>query len=340
MMNDLLNRMSVDMSIRRFKNESEGSFVYRLCYSALGQWCLSTAQCSFGANNGTTKHSQTIVMNDLIARFSKLFPFISNRFIDTSNQQVSFPVHIRRVYEETGYLLTDDSNRNNLANFGRCIQIGSKSLFFGLPNTSISMNGLGMYTNPTKYSISTKDFLIRDNLTCEEFFHSRFDPIDFYDRDINLSDLEFFNPKSNNAPSQSWGKKIETDCTVARKFETGPFYRVMKMSDDSLQFVDEPVEQQNDSFISYEYRRLYFALKAHYGKHIKATITKLDDVCSRISLRGHLPNREYYFFLLISWPEKNAFDKLNFIIQNDFLPEAITSLTHIGIEIIGGQPNA
>jgi len=337
-MNDLLSRMSSDMRISRFRNESEGSFVYRLCYSALGQWCLSTAQCLSGDTNGTTKHSQTIVMNDLLAGFSKLFPFISDRFIDKSNQQASFPVHIRRVYEETGYLLTDDNNHNRLANFGRSIQIGSKALFFGLPNTPIIVNGLGVYTNPTEYLVSIKDFLIRDNLTCEEFFQSRFDPIDFYDRDINLTELEFFNPKSNNVPSQSWGKSLETDCTVARKLEMGPFYRVMKMS-DALQFADEPIEQQNDSFLSYEYRRLYFALRSHYDKHLKATITKLDEMYSKIRIGGHLPNREYYLLLLMSWPQKNAFDKVNFIIPNDFLPEVIALLANIGIKIKGGQMN-
>lgn len=338
MMNDLLNRMSTDMRISRFRNESEESFVYRLCYSALGQWCLSTAQCLFGATNGTTKHSQTIVMNDLLARFSKLFPFVSDRFIDKSNQRVSFPVHIRRVYEETGYLLTDDNNHNRLANFGRSIQIGSKALFFGLPNTPITVNGLGVYTNPTEYLVSTKDFLIRDDLTCEEFFRSRFDPIDFYDRDIDLTELEFFNPKSNNVPSQSWSKSLETDCTIARKSETGPFYRVMKMS-DALQFADEPIEQQNDSFLSYEYRRLYLALKSHYNKHLKATITKFDEMYSKIRIGGHLPNREYYLLLLMSWPQKNAFDKVNFIIPNDFLLEVVTLFENIGIKIKGGQMN-
>jgi hypothetical protein len=44
--------------------------------------------------------------------------------------------------------------------------------------------------------------------------------------------------------------------------------------------------------------------------------------------------------LLLSWPEHNAFDKVNFIIRNDLLTGVIEALADIGIEIKGGQTNA
>ena len=234
--------------------------------------------------------------------------------------------------------ISGTTKHNQIANYGRSILIGNTALFFGIPNMAYNINGLGVFSRPTLYKITKKEFLIRDDLTCEEYFRSQYDPIDFYDRDIDLSKLDFFNPQMNNAPSQSWGKRLETDCTVAQDTKTGSFFRMMKV-DDILQFPDEPLEQQNDSFTSYEYRRLYFAMKAHYGKPVKATITKYDEVYSKIRLGGHLPNREYYFMLLLSWPENNAFDKANFIIRNDFLNEVTAVLTNIGIEIKGGHAN-
>lgn len=339
MMNDLLIAMSSDMGISRFCDETDDSFIYRLCYSALGLWCLYTAQNSLDGVTGTTKHNQTIVLNELMVRFSELFPSISDKFIDTKNQQVSFTVHVRRVYEETGYLLTDKNNHNMIANYGRSIPIGNMTLFFGLPTTAYTVNGLGAFSSSTVYKVFTKEFLIRDNLTYEEFFRTRFDLIDFYERDIDTGELEFFNPLLNAVPSQSWGKLMETDCTVARKSETGPFYRVMHIS-GKLQFADEPIEQQNDTFTSYEYRRLYFALKAHYHKPLNAIITRKDKVYSKIRVGGYLPNREYYYLLLLSWPINNAFDKVNFLILNSLLPNAIVALTNIGIEIRGGHTNA
>ncbi len=329
---ELLTTMSNDMNIQKYRNETNESFVFRLCYSALGQWCLSTATNIIGETVGTTKHNQTIVLNELVSRFTEMFPNIADRFIDTNNQQTNFSVSIRRVYEETGYLLTDSDNHNRIANYGRSIQIGNKYLFFGIPDIIYEVNGLGIFAKPTDYVVDLKDFLIRDSLSSEAFFKTRFDPIDFYERDIDLSDLEFFNPKSNNVPSKSWSRKQETNCTIARKTDTGPFYRIMKIVDETL-FADDPVEQQNEGFTSYEYRRLNFALKVHYGNPLKATVTKLDELYSKIRLGGQLPNREYYLMLLLSWPEHNAFDKVNFIIRNDLLFVVTDVLTNIGIEI-------
>jgi hypothetical protein len=282
---------------------------------------------------GTTKHNQTIVLNELMLLYSELFPSVADRYVETSNQQMNFSVHIRRVYEETGYLMTDVNNRNRLANFGRSIPIGNTALFFGIPNTTYAVNGLGVFTSPTAYKVSAREFLIRDDLTWEEYFQSQFDIIDFYDRDINLDELEFFNPLSNNVPSQSWGRRMETDCSVARKSKLGPFYRVVRVADALLQFADEPVEPQNDSFTSYEFRRLYFALKAHYNNPLKATISKQDAKYSKIRVGGRLPNREYYYLLLLSWPVNNAFDRVNFLIRNSFIPEVTAVLMNIGIEV-------
>lgn len=334
-MNELLTTMAGDMGINRFHGEAEDAFIYRLCYSALGQWCLRTAQSSLAGISGTTKHNQTIVLNELILQFSELFPMISDRFADIS-AQLSLSVHIRRVYEETGYLLADDNNRNQLANYGRSISVGHTALFFGVPDIKYSVNGLGVFSNSTKYKISVQEFLIRDDLTWEEYFQSQFDIIDFYYRDINFDELEFFNPLSNNAPSRSWERHMKTDYSVARKSELGPFYKVIRLANGSLLFDEEPVVAQNDSFTSYEFRRLYFALKAHYKKPLKAIITKQDENYSKIKVRGHLPNREYFYLLLISWPVNNAFDKTNFLIRNDFLQGVTTMFTDIGIEIEGG----
>ncbi|MEL7566581.1 MAG: hypothetical protein AAGU27_17105 [Dehalobacterium sp.] len=337
-MNELLLTMSANMGINRFLGETEDSFIYRVLFSALGQWCLRTAQnISFGVF-GTTKHNQTIVLNDLLDKYSKIFPPVADKFIDTSNQQASFPVFIRRIYEETGYLLTDEDNRNEIANYGRSILLGDKALFFGLPDSDYTVNGLGVFANPTVYRVSSKEFRIRDDLTYEGFFKSCFDPIDFYDRDIDVNELEFFNPLSHNVPSRSWGKQPQTNCTLARKSELGPFYRVMWIS-GVLQFADEPIEQQSDSFTSYEYRRLYFALKAHYGVPLKSAITRMGEDYSMIRIGGHLPNREYYYLLLLSWPMNGAFDKVSFLAHNDILVEIVDVLKNLGIEIEGGGVN-
>ena len=336
MMNDLLLAMSSDMGISRFTGEADDPFIYRILYSALGLWCLRTATDIKDGVIGTTKHNQTIVLNDLLGKYTKIFPSTRDKFIDAGGQHSSFSVFIRRIYEETGYLLTGEDNRNRLANYGRSILFGDGALFFGVPSTNYAVNGLGIFTQPTGYIVSAREFLIRDKLTHEEYFQSCFDPIDFYDKDIDLSELEFFNPLSANAPSRSWEKEPLTECTVARKGLSGPFYRVMMIS-GVWNFADEPIESQDDGLTSYEYRRLYFALKAHYGSASKAVVTPMDKDYSALKLGGYLPNREYYYLLLLSWPMRNAFDKVSFLTHNDVLGGIVDVLENIGIKVEGGN---
>lgn len=336
MMNDLLLTMSEDMGIDHFSGEMEDSFAYRVIYSALGQWCLRIASSVVGDNYGTTKHNQTIILNDLLDKYSELFPSIVDTFKDTCSRKMDFSILIRKIYEETGYLLTDDSNRNRVANYGRSIPLGTNALFFGLPHTKYSVNGLGVFTDSTTYTVSVKEFLIRDNLTYTEYINACFDPIDFEERDIDLLELEFFNPLSSYVPSRSWEKQSKTDYTIARKGESGPYYRVMDLSGDLL-FMYENPEQQRENFTSYEYRRLYLALKAYYKRPLKAIITKIDKNYSTIRIGGYLPNREYYFLLLLSWPVRGAFDKTNFLVRNNMLQYIISVLENLGILVEGAK---
>ena len=71
-------------------------------------------------------------------------------------------------------------------------------------------------------------------------------------------------------------------------------------------------------------------------KPIKATIIRQDEEYSELRVGGHLPNREYYFLLLISWPVNSAFDKINFLLRNDFIPEVSAALRNIGVEVREG----
>lgn len=70
MISELLKVMSVDMKIPRFQSETEDAYIYRLCYSALGQWCLSVGRNKDGTNIGTSKHNQTIKRRAISHRIS------------------------------------------------------------------------------------------------------------------------------------------------------------------------------------------------------------------------------------------------------------------------------
>ncbi|MDR2458016.1 MAG: hypothetical protein LBD41_06010 [Clostridiales Family XIII bacterium] len=334
--NDLIHTLSTDMGIQQYRNENNDSFTYRLCYSAIGLWCLHTAINTTNTTSGTTKHYQTKFLNELITSFSKLYPKISDKFLSSDTQQKKFSIKVRTIYEATGYLLTDEKNHNHLANYGRCVKIANDYLFLGLPHEPYTINGLGIFSSPTNDIISAKEFIVRDSLSCEEYYKSRFDPFEFETRDIDNNELEFFDPKSNKPPSSSWTKFQTTDTTIARDNTKKDYYRIIKI-EENLYFANEwrdnTSHENTNRFFLNEYRRLYFAIKSHYGNPLRATIQKIDENYSKISLDGHLPNREYYLLLLLSWPERDAFDKIRFIVKNNYLPELNNILQNIGLHI-------
>ena len=326
-MNDLLKAMSSDMHILPYQGESIHSFVYRVLLSALGQWCLRSASAP---DSPISKHAQTLLLKELIERYIELFPGIEESL---SSEDQSVSEFIRRVYEETGYLITDPNNKNHIANAGKGICIGTNCLFLGICDSAKVM-GLGVYANNVQQPISIREFLIRDSLQWQQYIDNQFNIVLFEKRDILVDELQFFDPLSNESPSSSWSSQMKTKRTVARKSRNGPYYKVL-LYESELLFCEEPQNADSDELTSYEYRRLYFALKKSYDNPLGAVFKRIDANYYEITIKGHLPNREYYLLLLCAWPKQNFKNKYQFIANVDVVPLIKELLNNLAIEIEG-----
>ncbi len=327
-MNELIKAMASDMGITPYDSESSISYVYRILYSALGRWCLESARARFGVS----KHGQSILLNNLTEKFISLFPEVKEMLVQEDQMPIS--VFIRRVYEEMGFLVTDLSNRNNLAKYQRGLQIGSKQLLHGLSEKT-NIEGLGVFSDDVQYVIPWKEALLRDSLNCENYISSTFDITLFAPRDIDKDELQYFNPKTNTAPSSSWTNIMTTDKSIARNLSNGAYYRVLYYEGEVLYYDDVP-NIDTDGLTGFEYRRLYYALKKHYGFPLKAKIQSVDKQYSKVSIGGHLPNREYYLILLYSWPYQVYCNKREFIMKKEYLDFTKEMFENLGIEVIGG----
>lgn len=327
-MNELINAMSSDMQVTHYEGEPRDSFVYRVIYSALGRWCLESAR----AEDGITKHGQSILLNNLTEKYCVLFPNIKEMLVQEDQTPIS--VFIRHLYEETGFLITDSDNRNHLARYYRGLEIGSKKMLYGLSNQN-STEGLGSFSDDVSFTVPWREALLRDSLTCEEYVSSAFDLTIFSQRDISEKSLQYFDPKRNIAPSSSWSDEMVTDKTVARNVSNGTYYRVMRYNDEIL-FYEETPNSGTEGLTDFEYRRLYYALKKYYGYPLKAQVQSLDNQYAKITMGGHLPNREYYLMLLCSWPCQMYCNKREFITKKENLYFIIEVFENLGIETIGG----
>lgn len=330
-MNDLWVAMGQDMRISPYDGETDAEYLCRLCFSGLGLWCLKSAQVP----QGISKSAQTRLLSNLMHEFQMQAAVLSQYFVVGDDQRPQLPVLIRQLYEETGYLLTGENNRNILAEFGRSVSVGRQNLFFGVPSSIFMMNGLGVFSQAGPYCSSIRELLIRDELDAEEYFSACFNLCDFEKRGLDISEFEFFLPRKHASPSHCWGYACDVDCTVARQSEIGPYYRLMRLSTSAVLFCSEDSDTAPESLLSGDYRRLYYSLKAHYGCPSIARISAVGSGYSLLTLPGYLPNREYYFLLLTAWPKRTAFDRTQFVVRNEFLDDILKLLHKLGIESKG-----
>ena len=297
-MNRLIEIMASDMGIRPYMNEEDASFEFRVIYSALGQWCLKSALTEKEHEKGISKSAQSILLHNLLDKYVALCPearpymFVS-KYIDIA-------VFIRNLYEQTGYLLTKENNRNIL-------------------------------------EISLNEFLVRDSLTPDEYLNVVFDECDFDTKDINLDDLEFFNPYYYGNVSSSWHRRMKSDITMARNIALGLYYRVIRKEDGTYLFADDKNTDDLDALTGAEFRRKYIALKKHYDNPMQLLICPIDEEYSYIRVLGQLPNREYYYLLMNAWPKNKFTDRNNFIIRNKLTEQVAKVLGAIGFTARNGE---
>lgn len=331
-MDQIISAIANDLKINKYLNEPDQEYIFRVCYSALGLWCLATGLTVDEFEKGTSKNSFTIKIGELLEQYTNLFPFIKEKFINKNNPDENWSRFLRVFYEETGYLLTNEKNHDFLSNRERTSKIGNEFLYFGIPQEICSVNGLGIYSQTPRHEFSIKDIIFRDCISPDQLVDIKYDSFDFQSRDC--VDLQFFNPFKSQQLSKSMDTKVSCNYSIAVD-SNGTYYRVIKEG-ESLLFCEEPANINNSSLFSYEYRRLYYALKHYYKSPIKATIERLDQDYYSLYIPSHLPNREYYMLLLMAWPKGNAFNKQQFVFKSNAKVEIISLLKSLGVSILGG----
>lgn len=335
-MNKLINIMAKDMDIQPYNYESKESFHFRVIYSALGLWCLKSAFSEKESEKGISKNAQSILLHKLSEKYVDFCPRIRAFVFVSRNADIA--VFVRNIYEQTGYLITQENNYNILNNSGETIRFSDNDyLYLGLPEAEYKVNGLGIHVNNGKTEVQLKDFLVRDNLTPEEYLRVNFDECDFDTRDIDMEELEFFNPYYYGNVSSSWHRNMKTDITMARKGKMGPYYRVIRKENGIVLFCDDNNEDDLDTLTGAEFRRIYVALKKHYDNPMQILICPIDREYSHIRILGQLPNREYYYLLMNAWPKNGFLDRNNFIIRNELIEHTVEVLSAIGFTARNGE---
>lgn len=325
-----------DLKIPKYYNESTQSYISRFVYSALGSWCLISGKKTINNKNGISKAGQTRLVNSILERLMLIEPCIKDYFyLDEEKNKNNFSVFLRNIYEETGYFLTDEDNYNILNEGNEFITLSdNKNLFFGVPNRSFIMNGLGVNISGTlnEYTEENKkEFLIRDDLTPNEFIDVNYNECNFVKKEISRNDLEFFNPNINFNIHKSWSNNIHSNKTIARTIETNEYFKVIRDKSGEILFSESLHNNHTREEMSgLEYNRVYLALRKYYNNPPIVKIKRIDDNYSELSLFCSIPNREYFYLLLNGWPKNRFNERYNFIIRNYSIDSCSELLKNIG----------
>lgn len=338
-MNELLDRIARDLNIIKYSNESDESYASRLIYSAIGLRLLTSGKKTIDEEKGITKHAQTRITKSLLKRYMGFFPHCKQYFIPKDDgSEDNLVKFIRIIYEETGYMLKSKDGLNTLNKGNEFIKLSDDmNLFFGISKDKFTMSGLGINTfERIDHGIekNVKEFLIRDDLTPEEFVDLNYCEYNFEEENVDTNNLEYFNPLSRKNIHKSWGNIKTRDKIIARDKVTEDYYKVLFDKSRDLLFFDRIKNEENNSKMSQgEYYRIYLALRSYYNNPPKAEIINIDKEYSLIKIYSTIPNREWFFFFLNGWPLRNIEDKYKFIIRNYFVELCVVVLQNIGFKV-------
>ncbi len=327
MISPLFQQIGHDLNISRYTTENDVDYEKRLVFSALGCWALSLVK----NNPHTSKTLITRTLNSLTKNFIQEDLRLSSFFIadDDPNQNIDVKI-IRLSYEAMGYFLLNDDNTLSIANYGRGLKVSDSFMIFGMPNCFRFMTGLGVFDDKCYYEECAENILVRDSLTFQEYINSEYDEASFYA--LNDSDgIEFFNPTHKGKISESWTDHPATKFTIAKTLDR-QYYKIISLGEKILRC--EQIDGPSESLFGYDYYRTIHSLRAYYEHPSYAEISILDSRYALLKIFNRIPNREYYFILMMSWPVFKINRLGGFIVPLQNLPILKKTLERIGIKII------
>lgn len=325
-MDKMIESMSADMDIPRYRSEPDEDYYKRIIYSALGLWGLNYAKRQVENESGISKIALTKRLNNLTDVYSSIYPCISRYF----HAEESVGLYIRKIYEELGYMIYDQ-HKLKVAKYGRGLEIAENQyLYFGLPNVIEFMSGLGIVSRDAFLMDNITNILVRDNLTPINYVKNSYDLIGFAEWNKHSECMSYFNPLSGCNISNSWKDYPTTEFTVA-KDSSNNYFKVICRDNKIKYYSNDESDMFPEGLFGSDYRRLYYCLKYYYDNPFNVTIKKLDTEHSLLKLHGRLPNREQMFLSLVGWPLESFNNKNHYLIRKEFISVIVTSLKKLGV---------
>lgn len=340
--NHIIDEISNDLKIYKYKGEDSINYKARVIYSALSKWIkISTLDYDILVNEqeyiGQSRKHLSNRAKIFLENILDLFPEVRVWFYPEYMEDTPQSLIIDRL-KYSGELVKSGFNTNlAIPTYEECIISNKTKVIRGMKN-----NELHMHTGLTQLEVSTDNYKV-DMIELFEFYG------------VETLKAEFiWNMYLKNA---HWRKRPDISCQVFNKYSKVSFSKSWsydyKLNENDISIYKENhsdygiIKKFNGEIYTsnfnralveeYEVRRFMYALKKEAGNSAIAYYKYLDsDNAVELNLKSALPNHENYILLSLGWPKNSIKDTNNLIFSVhvwDFIKHILDNLNIDTVEV-------
>lgn len=332
--NELYETISKDLSIKRFKNESDQSYNCRLVYSALGKWIMtmfSDRDYENEDNGQVSKSHVTITAQNILGSYKKNDSSLKDYFGDDKKLvNLIEDVYVRVGYVNSGTYSFKKQNKKAKVRFS------NRALDIDIDSKIKKMRGLGLWRKISDNDINLEDYLIVKE-DSKEYAKHLLSQLEYAKFQQNIGKNEIYNIDKNRWElfSEKMANKYKYSII---KVDGGLDYQVVQSENGIFYSAHVPTiytKKSNNFLFYHEIWRIILGVCALNGNNAKCYIISENEDYISIKFKGYiLPALEESIFRCMCWPLNNCLNIFEFITDVRMKQSIIEFLTRLSIEVI------
>lgn len=329
MVKSLIEKMSNDMGIQRYKKESDKDFFSRLIYSGISEWIRYSILDKTNEDDKEIK-SKIYIRNrgkEILDNYLKLFPECEPYFyMDYIENGGEHPINIIREQMLVNGDLIQLENGISLPSPYSVQVTDNLYKVLGFSNKKNKHFGISRLNSKTNNSVLNTNEIINS----EEFISKIFKN-NIWEKITDITDFEVFNPNIKQSPYKCWQKNLKLDngfISIARLKVYDYDYYFFKKEKNTYY-----IGKMNETLKEFaEYRRMISILRYQNSNSLVANAVNHKQYVE-LNLYARLPKIEENFLLSYSWPKRNINDRFYYIIPIEVWGLVKTRLDNLKIQV-------
>ncbi len=342
--NDLIQQISSDLKIFKYRDEDQNDYLNRLLYSAAAVWMIQSINDQIFYDNynriGVSKSYLTRKISKIISQYISIFP--SFRVFLDGLTETEYAVKLREDYEKSGFIVHVGFDEFVIPSPLKKVRVNDKWLLLRncFEDIETKAIGLGIFTEDgsEEKECNIEELFYLPKINAHEWTNEYIKNLRWVEATKLGVDTQYFDPTQKKSFFQCWGQQFPDYCEITlyktNNWDYG-FARKSKIDIVGLKIPDWLIGKGNnetENLFNNDVRRFMYGLKAIFNNKSKCIVFKKSDHFELRLLSG-LPMRELTALKFLGWPLKGFLNEYNHIIPNEFFDLIKYLLEKLSIEI-------